>query len=286
VSLLEMQRALGVILTEPPFLGQFMQNSEAALSRFSLTVRETDSLLSIDRKRLVAHAELLWEGRLAFALKAFPIFGGRLAEQLHGMAGQFCTAYPPLPVNAPQLRTEADRLMRFLEESSAQGLIHPAYLVELARLEHALLCARGYWSEDAAAAPADFPASDTSEGYTVSPLTFVVDLSPESTQAVVDAQLYIWSGLPSTASGTIVLVLGRSGGSVDVFRINQWMRKLLTLTDGARDELEVCSRFTLDDKAAAGEEFPVLVADAMQRLVDIGAIQRATASGRSRTRVA
>jgi hypothetical protein len=281
-----MQRALSAILTEPPFLRQFIRQPEVAIGRFSLTRRENDSLLSIDRQRLVAHAELLWEGRLAFALKAFPVFGNLLAEQLHGMAGRFCTAYSPVPVNAPQLRTEADRLMGFLEEISAQGLIQPAYLVELARLEHALLRARGYWFQAPDAAPTDCPGSDTADRYATSPLTFVVDLSPKATQAVVDAGFYIWPGRPPATSGTVVLILGRSDGSVGVFRINQWMRKLLTLADGTRDEPEICSRFTLEDKAAAGDEFPVLVTDAIQRLIDVGAIQRVNAPRRSRTRVA
>jgi hypothetical protein len=139
MTLLDMQRVLSRILTDKDFQQAFILGDEPRAATYELTERELRSLRDLRWDRVGLHTDLLAHGRLELALKALPLTGLVLHEQLHGQLDRFCTEYPPIPQPASQMYLEGSRLCDFAIRLLDEGVLEPGWVADVIAYERILL---------------------------------------------------------------------------------------------------------------------------------------------------
>jgi hypothetical protein len=135
VSLLDMQRTLSRILTDPEFRTAFQADPGAAAAGYALGPAELASLAALPWPRMGTQAGMLAHNRLGLALKAFPLAGRLLYEPVHRSLDEFCREYPPTPATGNAMLAEADRLLAYAQRLLIEGRLDPPWLGDVLRYE-------------------------------------------------------------------------------------------------------------------------------------------------------
>lgn len=136
MSVLEMQRLLGKVLTNENLRNAFLRDPRGLCETYELTPRERESLSLIDPDRLKIYATSLQEGRVSLALAAFPLTRFVLSgEEGDGLVARYCKEHPPLPVSASPMFNEAKIFYGFLAKLAAAGEFKSRYLRDVLEYE-------------------------------------------------------------------------------------------------------------------------------------------------------
>jgi hypothetical protein len=138
MSLLEMQRVLGKVLTDETLRNAFLSDPNSVFSGYRLTPREAESLSKIDTERLKIYADSLKEGRVGLALTAFPMTRFLMAKEIKNFVTRYCQEVPPLPVTSSPMFNEAKLFYGFLTRLAADGEIKAKYVADVLEYEKTL----------------------------------------------------------------------------------------------------------------------------------------------------
>ena len=138
MTLLDLQRVFSRILTEKAFQQSFIAGDAPSPAMYQLTEHELESLRGLRWDRVSQHSEQLAHARLELALKALPLTSMLLHGQLHGQLDLFCAEYPPTPQASGHVGTEATRLCEFAGTLIGEGMLRPAWALDLLHFEQIL----------------------------------------------------------------------------------------------------------------------------------------------------
>ncbi|MCA1568640.1 MAG: Os1348 family NHLP clan protein [Acidobacteria bacterium] len=135
MSVLEMQRLLGKVLTNEDLRNAFLRDPHSVCQTYELTPRERESLSLIDANRFKIYAASLQEGRVSLALVAFPLTKLVLSEEGGPLVARYCKENPPLPVSSSPMFNEAMVFYSFLNKLVATGEMKSKYLRDVLEYE-------------------------------------------------------------------------------------------------------------------------------------------------------
>ncbi|WP_049566177.1 hypothetical protein [Nonomuraea sp. SBT364] len=252
MSILDMQRAFGRMLTDKAFQRMFLDGDPAATEPYRLTEAELASLRGLDRGRLALQAELLANSRLELALGALPLTSLLLHHQLHDHVDRFCAEFPPVPESLGAMIVEAERLCEFAVRLLREGTLEPVWAEDVVAYERVLLdlsTSGEAWAgaatiallNDGIAAPSaeDLPGLVPVTAANTRIVPFFHDLA-ELVPRLEDGE--IPAGVTRLERPQLLLFVKRPGAVfVRRMRVNAATAALLEASDGRRTVAEVCA---------------------------------------------
>lgn len=279
MTLLDMQRVLSRILTDKPFQQSFSNGDAPSPAIYQLTEHELGILRGLRWDRVGVQTEFLAHRRLEVALKALPLTGLLLHDQLHDQLDRFCAEHPPRPRAAGPVWAEATRLCEFASKLIAEGTLRPAWARDLIRYERCVLdltvSSRSAASAtDVAELNADTgrPPADPDDLVPVAgPHAEVVQFSYPLPDLI---KLLLSGGLPDDVRPLdrplLILFYQRPRGPVRVVRINEATAALIEACDGDRTIAGVTEQ--LSRTVGSGAKARTRVAATIAQLRDAGVV--------------
>jgi hypothetical protein len=138
MTLLDMQRVVGRILTDRVFREAFVAGGTWDEDDYDLSERELRNIRGLRFDRLSQHADGLEHGRLELGLKPLPLTEKLLHSQLREQLARFCREFPPLPESDSVVLVESSRMARFLQRLGSEGSLDPIWAADLAQYEQTI----------------------------------------------------------------------------------------------------------------------------------------------------
>src|SRR5262245_4782747 len=135
MSLLNMQRLLGKILTDEQLRDTFLKEPERVFDEYELTPREMESLRKLDAERLTFYASALKRRRIVVGLRAFPLTKFLISNELNQFVTTYCQEFPPTADGAAYMLDEYMGFYQFLVRLIADGKLSSNYLEDVLEYE-------------------------------------------------------------------------------------------------------------------------------------------------------
>lgn len=244
MSLIEMQRALSVILTSPGVRHEYQRDPDFALRQFSLTERERTTLAALDSGRLQRYSAMLIAGRLELALKALPVTRLLLPADFTMKFGElYSRDYPPVILAGSAMLHEVHSIRQFITDLTQSQVLNDPYLCNVVRFEASVF----HLTNDIEA----FSAATRCHQELVTPVTdttrpllerhVLICTFDSDILAILNALRHGRRPEEHLLSSTTILLLRRNVDTpaVSIIRLNEASRELLQKCDGATDIREL-----------------------------------------------
>lgn len=272
MSVLQMQRAFGRILTDAEERREFLADRTAYIARYDLAGRERESLSQLDEGRLQQYARLVIATRIDLPLNVLPLSRALLPDDFVDRYGpRFMREFPASPTaeGPPQLR-EVYRLVEYLNLLLGEGKLQGGKLAD-ALLYEATAFRLSNDPELDVARRAFEERQAWSTGRSLSKESRLVR-SPGSALEAFEGGIPAHGSSPTPLRGETVqcaaraLMLKRSGErKVHVFALNHAVWNFLQLCDGHRTLQQIARALGADEDPANLAKCEAVARDFVQR---------------------
>lgn len=272
MSVLQMQRAFGRILTDAEERREFLADRTAYIARYDLAGRERESLSQLDAGRLQQYARLVIATRIDLPLNVLPLSRALLPDDFVDRYGpRFMREYPASPTaeGSPQLR-EVNLLVEYLRLLLDEGKLQVGKLAD-ALLYEATAFRLSNDPELDAARRAFEEQQVRATGQSLSKESRLVR-SPGTALKAFEGGIPAHGTGPTplrgeTAEGPArALMLKRTGErKVHVFALNHAVWDFLQLCDGRRTLQQIAKALGADEDSANLAKCEALARDFLQR---------------------
>jgi hypothetical protein len=135
MSLFNMQRLLGKILTDEQLRNNFLKDPKRVFDGYELTQREMESLRNLDAERLIFYTSGINRHRIDVAFKAFPLTKFLVSDEIKQFVATYCQEFPPTLDSAVPALREHIRFHQFLVRLIADGKLRSKYLEDILEYE-------------------------------------------------------------------------------------------------------------------------------------------------------
>ncbi|TLG77947.1 hypothetical protein [Methylocystis sp. B8] len=135
MALAETQALLARLFTDEDLRREFFESPIAVAPRFGLSMHETQSLVSIDRREMEAFAQSLIGKRALYARKALPLTAQALGDRFNPLLRETIRGV----ARDKKHRTDAAAFAALIDTRIACRRLEPPWLADLARFELAFI---------------------------------------------------------------------------------------------------------------------------------------------------